>query len=668
MGHGTKPLAGRSLGDPTQHPLSTKPTLMKQAQSVLSWTRHAGKWVAASVTTGAALVSILSYAHSMGLTAGSGLATTAADMVAHRLRVFPLADTVFSIGDTINLATTVTDKRGSTVAGASVTWRSVNLMVASVDSSGTVVARGPGTATIIAAVRNIETHAEITVSPRVNRVDISPDSILPLPEGERRKVIARAADARGHAVAGRPVTWHSGDTLVATVDSFGYATGVTPGRTTLSATVEGKTAQIDVETVPVPAALRLVAGADQRAPAGRLLPQPIVAQVLSRGGRPVSDAVVQFVLAEGLGKVEPASDSTNDSGEVRTNWTLGNVPGRQRLVVATTGVEGTLAVISEADPDPSNTRIMSVSDSLAGQVGEALPGPIAIKVTDSLGTALADVPVAWITRDGGTLLTLEQRTDSLGEASAQWTLGPKSGAQRLRVQIGNARTMPPFMVTALARAGAAAATTVVNGAAQGGTVGNLLKKALVIRVTDRSGNGVPGVRVTLIPHAGSVSDSTATTDSAGRVSIRWTLGRAAGIQRMTARVDGVQPPLEVSAKARPLGAAKVAFSEPPSTGLAGKRLDKPIRVTVTDPYDNPVPDALVIFTPRAGAVTPAKITTDQRGTVVAQWSLGSKPGEQSLSAQIKSTDAKATLTLRATTLSKSAAKRSVQAKPASVRR
>ena len=118
---------------------------------------------------------------------------------------------------------------------------------------------------------------------------------------------------------------------------------------------------------------------------------------------------------------------------------------------------------------------------------------------------------------------MSARTDSLGEARATWRLGSKAGRQRVRVQVGNARTMPAFTAVATANAGAAASVAVKSGDRQLGTVGTPLKLPIVLRTVDRHGNAVPGAVVRLEPAAGRLADSSVTTDSTGQARILWTL-------------------------------------------------------------------------------------------------------------------------------------------------
>lgn len=603
-----------------------------------------GKWVAMFVTTGAAMVSVLNYLHNHGYLGGSEAELLA--LAASRVRVYPQDETVTAIGDTVQLAATVIDRRGTTIVGASATWNSDNPDVASVDSGGAVVSRAPGSATVMVSVGKQVARSRITVRPVVWAVRFGGDSTLPVPEGDRRSVSARGVDRRGSPVA-RPVSWRSVDTSVAAVDNLGNVTGVKPGRAMVVATVEGVSDSIAAVVVPVPGSLVIVAGADQRAISGKPLPQPVVVELLSRSRRPIPGHPLRFQSADGQGEAVGGTDSTDARGRVRIPWTLG-APGRQRLVVTADALDSGITVMAEAEPVAANTRVGVADSALAARAGSRLPAPVTVKVTDSIGRALADVPVSWTAMDAGAIAPIDARTDSLGEARAEWTLGPRAGRQRARIQVGNGRTVPAFGLTAVALPGPPAGLRLVSGVGQQGKVGAALSKPIIVRVIDSLGNAVGGASVTVVPVDGSVSDTVMLADSTGTVRIQWTLGREARAQTVAVRSKDVASPIQFTAMARPQAPANIAFVAPPSRGVVGEVLRGQVSVRVTDAYGNPVPDARVTFRVAAGRVAPSVAVTDKSGAAATRWTLGPGPGEQALSASVRGTEAKATLTLTAT--------------------
>ena len=609
-------------------------------------TTHALKLTATALSAGAATISILSFAHSRGWMRQQQSAAAATSPAVVWLGVSPEADTAHAIGDTIQLTAALKDEHGGLIPGMSVAWSSDDPGVASVDEAGTVIARGEGAVNIVVAAGGRIARSRIAVRQRVSAVEILFDSTFRVPEGEHRPAAVRALDARGHRLPGSVAAWATNDTAVARVDSAGVVSGLAPGRTVLEARVEDVLARIELEVVPVPGAASVVSGAAQRADAGAPLPQPIVIQVLSRGGRPIAGVPVRFATEAGGGTTTAQSDLTDSQGKARASWSLGNVPGRQRLSVTVPGMDSALTLQAEADPVPGNTRVLLAAEPPSGPAGDSLLVPVAIRVSDTLGTGLGDLPVVWTAPDGGRVTGLAARTDSAGEARAAWRLGPKAGPQRIRVQVGNRRRLPVFSLRTTATPGVPDAASVVAGGGQVGRVGSALKGWLQVRVTDRNGNRVPAARIVLHPEAGSVAESTLVADSAGQAQFHWTLGRAAGIQRLMARVEGIQPGLLLTATARPLGPAKVAFTAPPAEVAAGRAQPRPMRVVVSDPYGNPLPAQEVWFTATDGKVTPLRATTDARGVATTQWTPGSKANSQSLTASLKGSRLRDTVAIR----------------------
>ena len=607
-------------------------------------------------------MSILSYTHSLKSKFEADSLAAATLVPVRWIGISPVVDTATAVGDTIQLAVTATDARGNALLGAPTVWTSVDTSVATVDSAGTVVARGGGWTSVVVAVGEKSVRAKVYVVQRPAGLRIPGDSLLRIPEGDKGNAVAQLVDARGYEIKGSIPRWRSADPSIAGVDSVGHATGVAPGRTTFTASTDAMVTQLPVEVYPVPSSLTLLSGDGQRAPAGRRVPQAVTVQVVSRSGRPIPGVAVRFNLDEGAGQAEPQADSSDAQGIARANWTLGGFPGRQMLSVTAEGVASPTVVTAEAEPVAANTRVTVLSERLEGPIGATLEEPVAVRVTDTSGVALVDVPVAWSGADEGSVVAAESRTDSLGEARARWTLGPRSGTQRAYVQVGSPRVVPRFTVTARAVAGTAAKASVVEMAKHEGTVGQILRPAIRIKVQDRSGNDVPGVAVTLAPAAGTVGDSVVMTDSTGRAAVSWTLGRTAGVQHLIVRVEGIERPIQISTRARAAGPANLAFVSP-KPGTANRAVQS-LDVDLTDAYENPVADQPVVFSTKTGTVSPARVMTDAKGRAHTRWTPGSKTGKRTLVAAVKGTDARATFVLEAPEVAAPAKTASVPAKTA----
>jgi hypothetical protein len=311
------------------------------------------------------------------------------------------------------------------------------------------------------------------------------------------------------------------------------------------------------------------------------------------------------------------------------------------LLASVENVDSALSIQAEADPIAGNTRVAALADHFTGRAGDELPDSVAIRVTDSSGRVLPDVPVRWTLMDGGSVQAPSPRTDSLGVATARWTLARKTGLQRLRAQVGIASGLgiAPVTINAAALAGAAAAIVVASGDGQHAAAGGELPKAVVLRVVDENGSAVGGASLTLAPSGGLVADSALVTDSLGYARTRWTMGHSAGDYALGVHVDGVKKLLRISARATPAAAANLAFDDAPREKRSRESTkQRKLFAVVTDVYGNPVPDARVNFKVKSGTVTPARVVSDAKGRAALTWKLGSALGEQTLTGAVRGTD------------------------------
>jgi hypothetical protein len=618
--------------------------LLISARERAQWVKHMAKVVAVAASSGAALVSIFTALYSYGVIGKAESHQSIGNMGAAWVGLRPSMDTASALGDTIHYAATVTDKNGSILVGARPMWTTGDSSIATVLQDGSVIARGPGRTMVSVVVGRLVTHSTIVVKQRVASVEVgraSGDSLIVLPEGSQLQLRARAMDSRGYPINGLEATWHIDDNSVASLDSSGMLTAQSAGRTVIGAKIEGVADRASVSVVTPASAITLVSGTNQRALAGKALPQPVVVRATNRRGAAATSKRVTFRLTDGQGSVEPASAVTDADGRARASWTLGADPGRQTLFATVENVDSALAIVAEADPVASNTRVTPLVEHLTGRAGEDLADSVAIRLTDSTGRVLPDVPVRWTAVDGGSVGVASGRTDSLGVASAHWTLAPRTGTQRLRAQVGVASGLgiAPITFSATALAGAAASVVATAGDNQHAAAGSELPKALVFRVADGNGSGVSDATLTLSPSGGTLSDTALTTDSLGIARTRWTMGHSAGEYSLAVHVEGVKKLLKVVARATPAAPANLAFDDVPGEKRSrDSAKNKRLFALVTDVYGNPVPDTRVNFSVKSGTVAPTRAVSDARGRAALTWKLGSKPGEQILKGVVRGTD------------------------------
>lgn len=607
--------------------------------------------LAAFFSAGAALVSILTFAKSEGWVGGRILPANGA---AGWVRLSPAADTAHALGDTIHFAATVIDTLGVMLTAPGITWTSGDSAVARVHADGSVIAVGPGITAVTARVGKASGSARVTVAQSVAALAIEHSDGLTLGDGASVLLTARPLDARGHPVTGRRIAWRASDTSIVAVDSNGKAVGLAPGTAQVVASVDGLTAAGTVTVTPVLARLTLTSVASpsgMRGMPGKAL-DPIEVRALSRQGIPMGGVLLHVesrdLSGDLAGAVGADSIRTGANGVARITWTAGDRPGRERLTVKADGLDTTLTATLEVEPVPANTRLALTDSVPEGRVRDSLPAPVSVRVTDSLGRPLADVPLTWSALDGGVVTPLEPRSDSTGVARARWRMGSRAGRARLSVSAGNGRLVPPLVVTTRAVAGAPAAIVIASGEGQRGAAGHTLAAPVVAQVLDADGNPVIGQPVVVTPGGGDVPDSTPTSDQRGTIRVRWTLPRKAGAERLKFGIRGMTIFAAANATGVSGPAENLAFEGAPAAPTRG-----PVRVTalVTDPFGNPVSKVALKATPSGGTVTPTHVVTDERGKGSFTWNLGTAPGELRLTVRGLGVEAHGTLVVTHATAS-----------------
>ncbi|MDH3459351.1 MAG: Ig-like domain-containing protein, partial [Gemmatimonadota bacterium] len=138
--------------------------------------------------------------------------------------------------------------------GRPVSWASSNTGVATVNGTGLVSGVAAGSATITATSEGQSGTAAVTVTATpvpVASVDVTP-ATASVAQGSTVQLTATPRDAAGNVLTGRPVSWASGNTGVASVNGSGLVSGIAAGSATITATSEGQsgTAALTVTVAP----------------------------------------------------------------------------------------------------------------------------------------------------------------------------------------------------------------------------------------------------------------------------------------------------------------------------------------------------------------------------------------------------------------------------------
>ncbi len=459
-------------------------------------------------------------------------------------------------------------------------------------------------------------------------------------------LVAIAKDAQGATLTDRITTWTSSDESRVTV-AAGLISGVSVGTATVTASVDGKLATIEVRvkdgavvdatgktfsdltgtlTIAVPAnaltqttnlsvalatttppSLRLLAGsAFDVGPLPTTLAQPAVLTIkynpaLVTAGNSEGELQLFEVVSGGWRLVEGSTVNTANKTVTGTITRLGTYAVMMRPRVETVSITGETTPIAVI-----TTRQLSAV------------------LRDNEGTALTRA-VAW-SSSNTTVLTIDATTGLIsaktpGTSTITATSEGKSGTLVVTVIPG-----PPAKLIAWA------------GNNQSVAVGQTVPTPPSVIVTDAGDNPIANVAVTfaVTAGAGTITGATTTTNASGIAAVgSWALGPTAGPNRLTATstaVPGVTVTFDAAAGAGP--AAKIeGFAGNNQTGTAGGFVATKPSVKVTDANGNFIAGYTVTFSPASGSgsVTGGSAITDATGVAtVGNWRLGQTAGPQSL--------------------------------------
>lgn len=254
-------------------------------------------------------------------------------------------------GERRTIAFTLRDAASRPLDGRVVAWRSSDSTVVTVDTAGRIETGRPGVAQVVATVEGASdtVRVRVTAVPVFSvRVSFSSDTLV---AGDSVQGAVQLLDSAGRALAGRGVSWRSGDTLVARVDSLGRVRALAAGAVSIVATSEGRVGTAPLVVVSVPVASVSVAPDPVSVLVGDSA--ALVATMRDAGGstiqgRPIAWRVVDSTVA----RVSP-------NGVV-----VGVAAGVTSVVARAEGKsgEGRIAVQSPA-PAPDSVRVVTFGDS-----------------------------------------------------------------------------------------------------------------------------------------------------------------------------------------------------------------------------------------------------------------------------------------------------------------
>ena len=389
-----------------------------------------------------------------------------------------------------------------------------------------------------------ETSVNLPLPP--SRVDAVPGAVLSGGAGQLLPdpIEVRVFGSDNQTLPGAAVTFSASnggsvDPATATTDGNGLAStrwtlGQTPGQNVLTATAGSVSATVTATgTAGPPASVSAVAGNNQSAPAGSVVPIAPSVRVLDASGNVVSGVAVTFTVLSGGGQVTSGLTVTNAQGIATVgSWRLGPSAGAQTLAarVEANGVSNNPVVFTATGLAGPPASMVAVSlTTQAAPAGSNVGDPPSVIVRDASGIPVSGVAVTFsVTAGGGTVVGSPATTDANGIATlSSWRLGPQSG---LNTVTATASNLPTVTFNATGTAGTAAAVVAHTGNNQVALQGTAVPLAPTVRVTDANGNPVAGAVVTfsVASGGGSVSLPNQLTDALGLAAAgSWTLGPVA---------------------------------------------------------------------------------------------------------------------------------------------
>ncbi len=418
-------------------------------------------------------------------------------------------------------------------------------------------------------------------------------------------LVVRVIDAFGNPVQGITVGWSSseGDVTPALVETGedGRAAarrilGAAAGTQTATADVPGLDgAPVTFTHTAVPgsaASLVLISGNDQRGTAGDELPDPLVVRLVDESGNGIPGRDVSWVVATGGGAVDPNS-TTDDDGFASAVWTLGPSPGRNTLNTVVSGV-GVVQFTANASgggggggPGPSSGRSTVTADPESIHAS-AETSTITVTVRDGSGAPVAGATVTLTASGSGNTLTQPSGATG-GNGVATGTLRSSvPGTKVVHATVnGSIQINETAEVTVLVAA--AARIELLEGDGQTADVGDAVPVRPAVRVTDATGQPVPGFGVTFVVTAGDgqVEGATQSTNSDGVARVgNWRLG-APGTNRLEARAGSLAgSPVVFTANGVSSGPDHLVFLVQPGDVVEDTPFSPDVAVAIVDAGGN----------------------------------------------------------------------------------
>jgi hypothetical protein len=285
-----------------------------------------------------------------------------------------------------------------------------------------------------------------------------------------------------------------------------------------------------------------------------------------------------------------------------------------KSLMASTETLSTCENVTVLPGAPANIAIQS-GDDQEEEVTSTLD-PFVALITDANDNPVPGATVNWSIESGtGTLSTASSLSGATGLASS--TLTYDTTAEIFSVKATLVANAESILFSAEALAAQPDTLTIEGGNLQQASVGSPLPVQLSVKVRDQYSNPVPDTAINWVnlSGGGSLGAAQSATGTNGVATVSYTLGTIAGLNEITATVDGYGLLTQTFEATGITGAASLItiVSGDGQTANYGTAIADPMEIEVTDEFFNPVNNAAIIWSTTVGALTASDLTTNASG-------------------------------------------------------
>lgn len=305
----------------------------------------------------------------------------------------------------------------------------------------------------VALLLGVGSCTSTTEPPKASAVQLNPGVVALDAVGAVQTITATVLDQRGAPMSSAGLTWSSNASSVATVSPAAVVTAVTNGTATITASVAGKTASLQVTVVQVPLAPVVVSGNSQTGGIQTQLATSLQVRIEDRLGNAMAAQPVTFAVTSGGGSITITTVNSDAGGLASTRWTLGSsTAALQRVSAAVAGTTNVTVFTATPLAGPPVSMVVAPGSSADGQFakfGSAVAINPAVQVRDVLGNGVAEAAVTWsVLSGGGSLTGAVSVTNASGIATVgSWTLGAPLGTNSMQAVFAG---LAPILFTATA--------------------------------------------------------------------------------------------------------------------------------------------------------------------------------------------------------------------------